>query len=126
MLGLCRDPVVLAVAKHAFQLRHDLPGVSVQDLRPLEARDSVAQTLRSWQVIVPGEAVIGLCVFDTAGGQLASEPLVPVEADLDQQREPGLHANVDENQIAIDEALSEVQAFALGRQRPSTYRDDLR
>lgn len=38
-----------------------------------------------------------------------------VEVDLDLQREPGLHANVDEPQVAIHEVVVQVQAFALGR-----------
>jgi hypothetical protein len=118
VFGLRRHPVVLAAVQHIAQLRHDLPGVSVQDLRPLQVGESIGQALCPWQVLDPGEDVIDFRVFDTAGGQLASEPLVPVEVDLDLQREPSLHANVDEAQIAIDEVVVvvvQVQALALGR-----------
>ena len=44
--------------------------------------------------------------FDTVCRQFASEPLVAVEVDLDLQREPGLHANVDEPQVAIHDAVA--------------------
>ena len=73
VLGLGRHPVVLAAVQHIIQLRHDLPGVSIQDLWPLEVRESVGQELRSWQVLDPGEDVVDLRVFDAAGGQFASE-----------------------------------------------------
>ncbi|MBL8325997.1 MAG: hypothetical protein JNJ89_13680, partial [Rubrivivax sp.] len=60
VLGLRRDPVVLAAPQHVVQLRHDLPGVPVQDLRPLEVRESVGQALRSWQVADADEDVVDL------------------------------------------------------------------
>jgi hypothetical protein len=40
---------------------------------------------------------------------------VAVEVDLHLQREPGLHANVQQAEVAIDEVVVQVQAFALGR-----------
>jgi hypothetical protein len=58
--------------------------------------ESIGQALCPWQVLDPGEDVVDFCVLDTAGSQFAIQPLVPIEVDLDLQREPSLDANVDE------------------------------
>jgi hypothetical protein len=114
VLGLRRDPVVLAAVQHIVQLRHDLPGVSVQQPRPVQVGEPIGQALRSRQVADADEDVVDLGVLDAAGRELARQPLVAVEVDLDLQREPGLHPNVQQTQIAVHEVVVQVQALALG------------
>jgi len=64
---------------------------------------------------VNSKDVVDLRVVDTALRQLAGQPLVAVEVDLNLQWEPGLHAHVDETQFPVQEVVVQMQAFALGR-----------
>lgn len=107
-------PVVLAAAQHVTQLRHHLPGVPVQDPRPVQVREAIGQALRTRQVADTDEDVVDLRVLDAAGRELAIQPLVAVEVDLDLQREPGLHPNVQQAEITVHEVVVQVQTLALG------------
>ena len=96
VLGLRGDPLVLASAQYIVELRYHLPGVAAQDPRPVQVGEAIGQALRARQLADTDEDVVDLRVFDTAGRELALQTLVAVEGDLHLQREPGLHAHVQQ------------------------------
>jgi hypothetical protein len=64
--------------QHIVELRHDLPSVPVEDTRPAQVSEPIGQSLRPRQVTHADEDVVDLRVLDTAGRQLAGQPLVPL------------------------------------------------
>ena len=76
--------------ENIVQLRIDSLGVLGEDRRPIQIREAIRKPLRSGDVLDPQKDIVVLGVAQVIGRQFASEPLVPVEIDLDLQRKPAL------------------------------------
>ncbi len=76
--------------------------IAVQDLRPTEPCEAVGQTLRLGRLVDLHEGVVLEDESGLATGQLLSEPVVSVDADLQRERGPCLQTNVDETEIAVE------------------------
>ena len=64
-------------------LRIDPLGVLVEDRWPIQARKAISEGLRFGHALDPEKDVVVLCIADVISRQLPSEPLVPIEIDLD-------------------------------------------
>src|SRR3954454_20425489 len=89
-----------------------LVGIPIQGLVQSVGRQFVGKVLRAIPVSDPGEGVVGHAVADALGSQLASQPVVPVAVELQPERTPGRHTQVDQSKRGIQEVEVVVQAFA--------------
>jgi len=92
-------------------------GVVLPDER-LKGRLEVGEHLRvherlgAGQVGDGGEAVVGAFVGDALGVELAREPFAAVDAEVNEEWEPGLEAHVHQAEDGMHEVEVEVGAFA--------------
>src|SRR5262245_43447339 len=98
-----------------MQLWHQPFCIFSEDRRPVQISKAISEALRSGHILDPQKDVIVLGVADLMGRELASEPLVPIEIDLNLQGNPGLNSHMDQAKVAIHEIEVQVQAFAPGR-----------
>jgi hypothetical protein len=92
--------------------RVDLVGIGFEDLRPVERRKSIGERLSPIDVVDVGEDVVDPAVADVVGVELASEPLVAVDIDLDDHGKPGLDFDMDQTESLVQEVVVEDQTFA--------------
>ena len=83
-------PVVLTAVENIVQQRVDPLGVLGEDRRPIQIHEAIGKPLRLGHVLDPDKDIVVLGVAQVIGREFASEPLVPVEIDLDLQRKPAL------------------------------------
>ncbi len=127
ILGLVHDPVVLHPRQHILQQRIDPSGERRQHPGPVLVREAVRELLRPLTVGDPGERVVLFAIGDAMPVQLARQPLMAVQADLDDQRKPGLDADVQQSELAVQEIEVQRQALPLriDQSRPVCSRDHL-
>jgi hypothetical protein len=63
------------------------------------------------------ESIVEKAVVDLAFSQLARQPVVTVEVNLQTARQPGGHPHVTQAQLLVDEVEIVVQALAIVRQQ---------
>jgi hypothetical protein len=80
--------------------------------------EPVRQLLCRGRVVDRQEGIVELDVADASSIELASEPLVPVDVDLDREGEPGLDPNVEEPENGIDQVVVDEEALAPRRHDP--------
>ncbi len=84
--------------------------------RPVQRSDTklVSQLLRCLEVVDLYECVVEQLVADASLVELARQPVVTVEVELQSEWAPGRHAQVAQAELLIDEVEVVVQALATG------------
>ena len=72
----------LTTLQQILKLRSDSLGILVQNLWPVQLRESIGETLGPDHVLDPQKDIVVLSVAHVMGRQFASEPLVSVEIDF--------------------------------------------
>ena len=92
--------------------RIDAQGIPAEHVNPVDPLETVGQLLRPLDVAQPHERIVEFRVLDVVTIELPSQPLVPVDVDLDLKREPTLELDVDEPQVSAQEVVVEVETLA--------------
>src|SRR5215213_11781494 len=88
-------------------------GDAVERSRPVGLELLIHQPLRKLRVAEPGEAVVyALEVVLPSAQQLPRQPLPPIDANLDVEREPRLDASVHEPEEWIKPVVVEMKTLA--------------
>ena len=87
-------------------------GIAVQGMGQLIGRQGVGQLLRAAPVVNVHEGVIGHGVADTLRRQLARQPAMTIAVELQAERRPGRHAQIDQPELRVLEVEVVVQALA--------------
>jgi hypothetical protein len=85
---------------------------SVQLSRPIDFQLFTHQTLRSFDVADPSEAVLFFAVAHLVAIHLPTQPFPSIEADLDQERKPALQPQVHQAELRMQMVEIEVLALA--------------
>ena len=112
-LDLHQTPMVAGA-----KLAHDGTELACPALEPamkLLGLEAIGYLLRGDGVVDAEEGVVGHPVVDANTLELAFEPVVPIEVDLQTKRCPRGHAHVAQSELLVDEVEVKVQALALGR-----------
>ncbi len=75
-------------------------------------REAIGEGLRPLPVIDAQKGVVGKGEADPSGGKLAGQPAMPVAIELEAERAPGWHPQIDQAQLGVDEVEVIMQAFA--------------
>ena len=73
----------------------------------------IGQLLSFGRVSDFDEGIIELLKSDVVAAHLDGEPFVAVDGDLDDEREPGLDADMDEAKLGMEEIIIEAEALAV-------------
>ena len=114
-------PVVAVAGEQVLEEWVDATRELVEQARPVEVDETIRELLGGGGIVNRQEGVVEPAVADPVLIELAREPLVPVDVDLDREGKPGLDTDVEEAEHRIDEVVVEEEALALGRNdsRPS-------
>ena len=93
MVGLSED----------VEHRTALLGIAIQDAMQVVGREAIGEGLRALPVVDVQESVVGKGETDPGGGELAGQPAMPVAIELEAERTPGRHAQIDQAQLGVDE-----------------------
>src|SRR5262249_53278981 len=119
VLGLVNDPIItLALEPGLAQQRVDLPRPTAQGPNPLEPGQAVGQGLGLGRVLELGEGVVALHEADAGGVELPGQPVVAVDVDLGGEGEPGLHADVAEADLRVQEVEVQNALGPKGEDKP--------
>ena len=114
-LGLGSCPVVgESVQGSADFLVQRMIGLSqlLAQTDPVGAKLGVGQVLGLLKIFQPGKPVIGLAVAQPLLIHLTGQPVMAVEADVDEKGEPSLQAQVQQSKALVLDVEVQVQAFA--------------
>ena len=78
----------------------------------LVGREAIGEGLLARPVADVQEGVLVKGETDPGGGELAGRPAVPVAIELEAERAPSRHPQIDQTQLGIDEVEVIMQAFA--------------
>jgi len=112
VLGLIANPVVVEIPEEALQERIRFARKFVEDFDPLLSGKAVGNLLGFPFVFEPSKSIVGGSISDLAPVQLALQPRVAVDADLDGEGKPGLEADVHQTQLRIQEIEVNKQTLA--------------
>jgi hypothetical protein len=90
-------------------------GVAIQDTVQLIGGEAVGQLLGTAPVVDPHKGVVGHGVADALRGQPARQPAMAVAVELQAERRPRRHAQIDQPEFGVLEIEVVVQAFAAVR-----------
>jgi len=110
--GLVGHPIVLIPLEDISHQGVDSSGIAVKDFRPFLLRELVGNGLRPLAILNADKGVFHFLILHPSAVELAREPFVPVEVDLDGKRHPGRDANMHEAQRRVHEI--EVQSQTPG------------
>jgi hypothetical protein len=85
-------------------------------------REGVSEGLRALPVVDAQKGVVGKGETDAGGGELAGQPAMPIAIELQTERAPGRHAQIDQAQLGVDEVEILMQAFASIRPQEGAMR----
>ena len=108
-------PVVAIALVQVLEERVDAARELVEE-RPLEVYEAIRDLLGRDGIVDGEEGVLESAVADPSSIELAREPLVPIDVDLDREGKPGLDPDVEEAEHRIDEVVVEEEALAPGGQ----------
>ena len=91
------------------------PGIPIQRAVQLVRRQCVGQSLGKRPVVDVHERIVGHGVADALRGQLARQPAMAVAVELQAERRPGRHAQVDQSECGVLKVEIIVQALAAVR-----------
>ncbi len=77
----------------------------MQQLGPVLPHELLGQPLRRLGVGQRHEGVVELLVGHAAAIQAPVQPLMAVDIDLHSQRQPGLHLDVDQAEVGVEEVI---------------------
>src|ERR1700680_2677620 len=92
--------------------RTALLGIVIEDAMQVVGREGVGEGLRALPVVDAQKGVVGKGETDAGGGELAGQPAMPIAIELQTERAPGRHAQIDQAQLGVDEVEVVMQAFA--------------
>src|SRR5690349_9208379 len=92
--------------------RTALLGIVIEDTMQMVGREGVGEGLRAFPVVDAQKGVVGKGETDAGGGELAGQPAMPIAIELQTERAPGRHAQIDQAQLGVDEVEVVMQAFA--------------
>ena len=92
--------------------RTALLGIVIEDAMQVVGREGVGEGLRALPVVDAQKGVVGKGETDAGGGELASQPAMAIAIELQTERAPGRHAQIDQTQLGINEVEVVMQAFA--------------
>jgi hypothetical protein len=110
VLDLHETPMV-GLSEHV-EHRTALLGVPIEDATQHVGREAIGKGLRALPLVDAQEGVVGKGETDPGGGELAGQPAMPVAIELEAERTPCRHAQIDQAQFGVDEVEVVVQAFA--------------
>lgn len=85
---------------------------AVEMRQPGRAELLLHELLRPSKIIDAGKAVVAAFIAEARSVHLVGEPLAPIDADLDVEREPALDARMHEAEDGIDAVVIEMQTLA--------------
>ena len=87
-------------------------GIAIEDVMELIGREAIRKGLCARPIIDVQEGVVGEGETDPGGGQLAGQPAMAVAIELQAERTPGRHAQIDQAQLRVHEVEVVMQTFA--------------
>jgi hypothetical protein len=90
-------------------------GVMIENAMQMIGREAVRQPLGVLPVGDPQKGVVGGDKLDPRSAELAGQPGMAVAIELQPERTPGWHPQMDQSQLCIHEVEVVVQAFAAVR-----------
>ena len=105
---------VIGLPEHV-EHRAALRGITVEHAVQLIGRKDVGQVLGALPVVDADEGIVGRGEADAFGRQLARQPAMAVAVELQAERRPGGHPQIDQPQLGIHEVEIVVQALAAVR-----------
>src|SRR6202030_3762551 len=102
--------------------RTALLGIVIEDAMQVVGREGVGEGLRALPVVDAQKGVVGKGETDAGGGELAGQPAMPIAIELQTERAPGRHAQIDQAQLGVDEVEVVMQAFASIRPQEGAMR----
>ena len=76
--------------------RTALLGIVIEDAMQVVGREGVGEGLRALPVVDAQKGVVGKGETDAGGGELAGQPAMPIAIELQTERTPGRHAQIDQ------------------------------
>jgi hypothetical protein len=110
VLDLHETPVV--GLSEDVEHRTALLGIVIENTMQVVGREAIREGLRALPVVDAQEGVVGKGETDPGGGELARQPAMPVAIELEAERTPCRHAQIDQAQLGVHEVEVVVQAFA--------------
>ena len=86
-----------------------LLGIVIEDAMQVVGREGVGEGLRALPVVNAQKGVVGKGETDTGGGELAGQPAMSIAIELQTERAPGRHAQIDQAQLGVDEVEGHCQ-----------------
>ena len=84
---------------------------SVQFAHPIGLQLLVQQLLRPLPIRDPAKFIQAAFILQMGPIHLPSQPLTPIDADLDFEREPGLQPQVHPAELGMNEVVIQMRAF---------------
>ncbi len=81
--------------------RTALLGIVIEDAMQVVGREGVGEGLRALPVVNAQKGVVGKGETDAGGGELAGQPAMPIAIELQTERAPGRHAQIDQAQLGV-------------------------
>ena len=102
--------------------RTALLGIVIEDAMQVVGREGVGEGLRALPVVDAQKGIVGKGETDAGGSELAGQPAMPIAIELQTERAPGRHAQIDQAQLGVDEVEVVMQAFASIRPQEGAMR----
>ena len=113
-LGLIDYPVVEHGVKQILEQRVDLASKGIEDTRPVFSCQGVGKPLCPKGIVELEEGVSLLQEAYTMSFHLSCQPLVTVDIDLDDEREPGLDPHMHKAKFSVDPIEVETKTAWVG------------
>src|SRR5262249_41600881 len=121
VLRLVDHPVVALTRKPGlFEQRIDLPRPALEQFWPGEFGKALSQLLSFGRVVQLRQGVVVLYEADPCLVKLSCQPVMAVDVDLGGEGEPGLHADVTQAELRIEEVKVQHTLLPPGEGQPGT------
>lgn len=85
----------------------------MQEGGPVKAGELIGQALSLFRTGDFDKGIIELLEGHISAAHLDGEPVMAVDGNLDDEREPGLDADVDEAEVGMEEVIIEAETFSV-------------
>lgn len=109
--GLIDSPIVSLTLEEGIEQRVDLLGEGSKEQGPILMGKCISQSLSLGGVGDLHEGIVDLLETPSATFHLSGEPVMAVDGDLDDEREPALQSHMNETQFGMQEVVVQTQAF---------------
>lgn len=111
--SLISCPIIGLSGEDIFEERIDKSGEFLKEGGPVETAELIGQILGLVGIGDFDKGIINLFERDVVTAHLDGEPFMAIDGNLNDERKPGLDADVDKAELGMDEIIIETEAFAV-------------